>query len=123
MKFVDKSGKPVPRVGVTVDEWRGGKSLCSILHPDAQIPTHADASGIYEWSGASDDPMSCMLFQKDFWTVGGVAVTADDREHTWIVPSSSDGYETLARETNRGTKCRRRATGPRQRRTRKSSTL
>ncbi len=58
IRFVDPAGRPIPRVFVMIDGWRGGMSLYNNRHPnvlDTAIPIQADADGRYRWSWAPAD--------------------------------------------------------------------
>lgn len=58
VRFVDEAGRPVPEVYVSIEEWRGAKSLYTHRHPnvaDLHVPNQADVHGVYEWTWAPDD--------------------------------------------------------------------
>ena len=55
LRVIDRSGKPIPAVNVSIDKWRRGKSLYNHRHPnvlDTQIPFKTDETGLYLWSWA-----------------------------------------------------------------------
>ena len=65
LKFVDNAGKPIPGVHVQIAEWRGGKSLYNIKHPnvlDTKIPEKADKNGIWQWNWAPGDPVKLHIY-------------------------------------------------------------
>ncbi len=69
VRFVDQGGKPVPRVMVAIEKWRGGKSLYNNRHPnvlDTQIPTQADESGLYRWTWAPADAVTYQLYKEGY---------------------------------------------------------
>jgi RNA polymerase sigma factor (sigma-70 family) len=60
LKFVDASGKPMTRVGVRIDGWKGSKSLQNVDHPKVRktgIPYRPDKNGVWEWTWAPTDPV------------------------------------------------------------------
>jgi beta-lactamase regulating signal transducer with metallopeptidase domain/thiol-disulfide isomerase/thioredoxin/protocatechuate 3,4-dioxygenase beta subunit len=84
IRFVDGTGKPVPDVYVMIDGWRGGKSLYNHRHPNViytQIPTQADASGVYRWTWAPGDAVS-YVFEKRGFARLETPLTARDTEQT-----------------------------------------
>jgi len=65
LRIVDAAGKPIPRIYVNIEGWRGGKSLYNIRHPnilDSKIPGQADKNGIWEWTWAPDDPVKLNIY-------------------------------------------------------------
>jgi beta-lactamase regulating signal transducer with metallopeptidase domain/thiol-disulfide isomerase/thioredoxin/protocatechuate 3,4-dioxygenase beta subunit len=69
IRFVDAAGKPVPRVGVGIENWRGGESLYNHKHPnvlDTGIPTRADDQGLYRWTWAPGDAVTYRLHKEGF---------------------------------------------------------
>jgi beta-lactamase regulating signal transducer with metallopeptidase domain/thiol-disulfide isomerase/thioredoxin len=66
IRFLDDAGKPVPGVGVIIDQWRGGESLYNHRHPnviDTRIPDRADQDGRYVWSWAPGDAVTYRFFK------------------------------------------------------------
>ncbi len=60
LKFVEASGKPMTKVGVRIDGWKGSKSLQNVDHPTVRktgIPYHPDKDGVWEWTWAPTDPV------------------------------------------------------------------
>ena len=89
VRFVDRDGKPLPSVHVAIDKWRGGESLYNNRHPnvlDTQIPVSADAAGLYRWSWAPSDAVSYRCWKEGGYVSLEIALTADGREHTVILP-------------------------------------
>ncbi len=69
--IVDKTGKPVPGVSVSIHRWRGQESLYNIRHPnvlDTQIPNETDESGAYLWTWAPNDAVTYSLYKKGYVT-------------------------------------------------------
>jgi hypothetical protein len=61
IRFEDESAQPVSEVSVSVEEWRGAKSLYTHRHPnvvDLHVPNQADEHGVYEWTWAPDDTVT-----------------------------------------------------------------
>ncbi|MDB5309710.1 MAG: hypothetical protein JWO38_3912 [Gemmataceae bacterium] len=75
LRFVDASGKPVPRAIITLKEWKGSKSIYSDHNPnhpktpDTGIPRRADGNGVWEWPSAPDDPVKLQIYAKGFPSV------------------------------------------------------
>ncbi|MGO9913196.1 MAG: carboxypeptidase regulatory-like domain-containing protein, partial [Isosphaeraceae bacterium] len=87
IRFVDKSGAAVARVGVSIRNWHGAESLYNIRHPnvlDTKIPGTSDAKGIYEWNWAPDSPVE-FEFSRDGFAEGKASITADDSEHVFTM--------------------------------------
>ena len=87
IKFVDATGKPIPKVGVVVDTWRGAKSIYTHRHPNVvnlQIPDVADNDGIYEWTWAPDDSVEYRFGKQGFATTTA-SVVAGSQEHVQIL--------------------------------------
>jgi beta-lactamase regulating signal transducer with metallopeptidase domain/thiol-disulfide isomerase/thioredoxin len=83
IRFVDKSGAAVSRVGVSLSKWHGAESLYNIRHPnvlDTKIPVIADAQGIYEWTWAPDSPVE-FAFSREGFAERKASITADNSEH------------------------------------------
>jgi thiol-disulfide isomerase/thioredoxin/uncharacterized GH25 family protein len=69
VRFVDRSGKPVPNAYVHIDRWHGSQALYNDQHPnvlDTKVPLHADANGLYEWTWAPDDAVTYSVSQEGF---------------------------------------------------------
>jgi thiol-disulfide isomerase/thioredoxin/uncharacterized GH25 family protein len=84
VRFVDRSGAPVPGVYVMVDRWRGGEALYNVRHPnvlDTRIPNRADDAGIYLWPWAPGDAVT-YRFSKGGFAEQRLDLTADVRERT-----------------------------------------
>jgi thiol-disulfide isomerase/thioredoxin len=61
LKIVDSTGKPVPRAIVSLQGWRGAKSLYNVRHSNvlnSGIPNRADENGIFTWDWAPADPVT-----------------------------------------------------------------
>jgi thiol-disulfide isomerase/thioredoxin/uncharacterized GH25 family protein len=83
LRFVDKSGAPVPRVAVAIAGWRGAESLHNMQHSnvlDTKIPGRANDKGIYEWTWAPDDAV-VFTFGKEGYAGIETSIAADDSEH------------------------------------------
>jgi protocatechuate 3,4-dioxygenase beta subunit len=78
VRFVDRAGKPLPKVSVRIWSWRGSESLNDL---DTKIPTAADENGMYEWTWAPEDAVNY-----HYWWPGGhqaeVSLTADGTDQT-----------------------------------------
>ncbi len=69
IKFVDASGKAVPKVGMQISDWRGSEALYTHRHPnviDLQIPAIANDDGVLEWSWAPDDAVNYQFYKTDY---------------------------------------------------------
>jgi len=87
IRFVDKSGAAVSRVGVSISKWHGAESLYNIRHPnvlDTGIPGTSDGDGIYEWNWAPDSPVE-FQFSRDGFAEGEASITADGSEHVFTM--------------------------------------
>ncbi len=87
IRFVDKSGKAVSRVGVSISKWHGTESLYNTRHPnvlDTGIPRMSDADGIYEWNWAPDSPVE-FEFSREGFAEGKSSITADNSEHVFTM--------------------------------------
>jgi len=87
--FVDRNGKPIPEVAVSIAEWRGGKSLYNHKHPnviDSKIPNHADKDGVYEWTWAPRDDVTYHFYTQNPGFPGDRVFYADDQEHVITLP-------------------------------------
>jgi thiol-disulfide isomerase/thioredoxin len=88
IRFVDQAGKPVPGVGVAIDNRRGGESLYNHRHPnvlDTRIPIEADESGLYRWTWAPDDAVTFKFF-KEGYARHQASLTASANEQTVTLP-------------------------------------
>jgi beta-lactamase regulating signal transducer with metallopeptidase domain len=82
-RFLDESGRPIPKAYVSIASWRGGQSLYNTKHPmvlDTRIPERADEKGIYEWTWAPDDEVRYSCGKPGYKYVME-AITADGQEH------------------------------------------
>lgn len=82
LRFVDKSGAPVPLVGVSIASWRGAESLHNMKHSnvlDTGIPSTANLHGVYEWDWAPDDPVTLQCGKEGYAAIDK-NFTADDTE-------------------------------------------
>lgn len=64
LKIVEPSGKPVSKCYVSVQEWRGKKSLYNYSHPNvinSGIPRRANDQGIYTWDWAPGDAVKYQI--------------------------------------------------------------
>ena len=87
IRFVDKWGAAVSRVGVAIGKWHGAESLYNVRHPnvlDTKIPGISDADGIYEWNWAPDSPVE-FEFNRDGFAHGTARITADNGEHVFTM--------------------------------------
>jgi uncharacterized GH25 family protein len=88
IRFVDRNGKPIPGVGVGIDGWHGNKALYNHKHPnvvDTKIPAQSNKEGIYEWTWAPDGEIRYQ-FYKEGVGEGSTVLTADGKEHTYVLP-------------------------------------
>jgi hypothetical protein len=79
IRFVDRSGSPVPEVYVGIEGWRGGKSLYNHKHPnvlDTKIPRQADKNGVYEWTWAPDDSVTYSYYKEGYRSLRGESLNA-----------------------------------------------
>lgn len=87
IRFVDNQGAPIPRVYVSIDEWRGAKSLYNHKHSsviDTKIPARSDAAGRYVWTWAPEDAV------KIGYEIGGyvrdaASLVAGQDEHVVVI--------------------------------------
>ncbi|HVA47352.1 MAG TPA: carboxypeptidase-like regulatory domain-containing protein [Pirellulales bacterium] len=91
LRFIDSSGKPIPKVFIGIANWRGGESLYNNKHPnvlDTKIPLYSDERGIYEWSWAPDDAVTYWISRptKNPTPATSVSLTADGAEKTLTFP-------------------------------------
>lgn len=89
VRFVDRSGNPVLRVGAQIAQWRGSEALYNHRHPnvlDTKIPATADAGGIYRWTWAPEDAVT-YRFWKEGYSTQEVALTASMGEQTITFPT------------------------------------
>jgi thiol-disulfide isomerase/thioredoxin/protocatechuate 3,4-dioxygenase beta subunit len=89
VRVVDRSGKPIPGVNVSIDKWRRGESLYNHRHSsvlDTQIPFKTDESGLYLWSWAPGDAVTYQ-FWKEGYTRLKVDLTATGSEQTVTLQS------------------------------------
>jgi len=84
LRFVDESGKAVPKVYVGIQSWHGSsRSLYNNQHPnvlDSKIPVNADKSGVYLWTWAPGEEVQ-YYFQKDGYNWASGSFVADGQEH------------------------------------------
>jgi hypothetical protein len=96
-RFVDDDGKPIPKVSVRLDGWRGLKSLynekLAFYVLDTKIPDHADAHGIYQWTWAPGDRVHYLFWKAGYEGDHFNVLAADGKEHevrlTRQVPDSN----------------------------------
>jgi uncharacterized GH25 family protein len=84
LKFIDGTDKPIPRVYVGIEGWRGCKSLYNQVHPnvlDTKIPRQADKNGIYEWTWAPSDEVFYNFSKEGYEAIESKGITADGAEH------------------------------------------
>ncbi len=84
LRIVDRAGKPIPGVSVSIGNWRGGESLYNNRHPnvlDTKIPNQADEGGLYRWTWAPGDPVR-YRFWKEGYVHHDVDLTATGREQS-----------------------------------------
>jgi beta-lactamase regulating signal transducer with metallopeptidase domain/thiol-disulfide isomerase/thioredoxin/protocatechuate 3,4-dioxygenase beta subunit len=87
IRFVDKAGAAVSRVGVSISKWQGAESLYNIRHPnvlDTKIPGMSDPDGIYEWNWAPDSPVE-FEFSREGFAQGTASIMADNSEHVFTM--------------------------------------
>ena len=87
IRFVDKKGAAVSRVGVSIGKWHGSESLYNTRHPnvlDTKIPGMSDADGIYEWNWAPDSPVE-FEFSREGFANAKASITADNSEHVFTM--------------------------------------
>ena len=91
LRFLDKSGAPIPEVQVGIEKWRGGKSLYNNRHPnviDTGVPYQSNSDGVFEWTWAPDDEVSYNFFKEGYRYVREKAFLAGDGEHVIALGSS-----------------------------------
>lgn len=91
LRFVDRAGTPIPKVGIGIAKWRGGESLYNYKHPnvlDTKIPVYADENGVYEWTWAPDDAVTyhISLPAKAPPPPTTISLTADGAEQMLTLP-------------------------------------
>jgi protocatechuate 3,4-dioxygenase beta subunit len=87
--FVDRDGKPIPEVYVSIAGWRDAKSLYNHKHPnvlESKIPRQADKNGIYEWSWAPKDHVAYQFGKEGLPYLEPRKFYADDAEHVITLP-------------------------------------
>jgi beta-lactamase regulating signal transducer with metallopeptidase domain/thiol-disulfide isomerase/thioredoxin len=83
IRFVDRSGAPIPDVYVSIQRWRGAESLYNEKHPnvvDVKIPRSANSDGVFEWSWAPDDAVT-YRFGKAGFAETRTSITASENEY------------------------------------------
>ena len=83
IRFVDRSGAPLPGVGVSIKQWRGAEALYNHKHSgvvDVKIPLHANSDGIFEWSWAPDDAVTYGFYKAGF-AATTASITASESEY------------------------------------------
>ena len=96
IRFVDSSGNPVPKTGVTLatssipDTWQNSNALhnhskCSNV-PDYGIPRYADEQGVFVWDWAPEEPVKY-----------GVGVRGFAGQNISLVPKKEAHIVTLSR--------------------------
>ncbi|HEX5444549.1 MAG TPA: carboxypeptidase-like regulatory domain-containing protein, partial [Pirellulales bacterium] len=83
IRFVDESGKAIPRVEVSIVKWQGAESLYNLQDPEVlstRIPRKAGFGGVYEWSWAPDSPVDFEFFRPGY-AEATASIAADDSEH------------------------------------------
>lgn len=91
LRFVDSAGKPIPKVRLRIENWRGGESLYNDKHPnvlDTKVPDVSDERGVYEWTWAPDDSVTYRISRptKNPTPATTVSLTADGAEKTLTFP-------------------------------------
>ncbi len=72
LRIVDVTGKPVPKAYVSLDAWKGSKSIDSNHNPnhpkvpESGIPGRADSEVEWTWLAAPDDPVKVRVYAKGF---------------------------------------------------------
>src|SRR5262249_29701181 len=72
LRFTDADGKPVPKVYVTLLEWKGSKSIYSDHNPnhpkvpDVGIPRRADGEGGGDCPPPPDEPVKVQVYAPGF---------------------------------------------------------
>ncbi len=83
IRFVDASGKPVPNVLANLLSWKGSKSVFYQHNPNhpkvpaTKIPNKADASGVWRWNSAPDDPVTLEVYAKGFASIEATIAGGD----------------------------------------------
>jgi beta-lactamase regulating signal transducer with metallopeptidase domain/uncharacterized GH25 family protein/thiol-disulfide isomerase/thioredoxin len=89
IRFVDRDGKPVPNVSVTIAEWRHVRELS--INPNwkvpVPIPSKSNREGVYEWDWAPDDMVKLNISKQGFAWMRETPFTADGREHSQVMSS------------------------------------
>ncbi len=90
IKFIDSSGKPVPKVSVNITGWREKETLFNWRHPNvpySKIPDEANDQGIYTWTWAPDDAVEYLFWKKGSKLTHRTSLSPG--EHEIIVDSSA----------------------------------
>jgi RNA polymerase sigma factor (sigma-70 family) len=67
LRLVDADGRPIPRAYVSLQEWKGSKSIDSFHNPnhpkvpDTGVPKRADADGVWTWTDAPAEPVKVLI--------------------------------------------------------------
>lgn len=84
IKFVDATGKPIPKAWAHIERWRGVSSISNqpAVNNTAQgIPLRANKKGIYQWNWAPDGEIELEFSAVGFAEQKGT-LSADGNEHT-----------------------------------------
>ena len=87
IRFVDRDGKPIPRVSVSIERWNGVRNLMTEpnWHVRLDIPTRANDQGVFEWDWAPGDAVNCNFDAGGYASMREIAVAAADREHVQVL--------------------------------------
>jgi beta-lactamase regulating signal transducer with metallopeptidase domain/thiol-disulfide isomerase/thioredoxin len=89
IRFVDRDGEPIPRVGVSIERWNGVRNLMTNpnWHVRLEIPTRANDQGVFEWDWAPGDAVHYNFNREGYASLREVALAAADREHVQVLNS------------------------------------
>ena len=87
IRFVNRAGKPIPDVNVSIERWNSVQHLITEpnWHLRLGIPTAANDQGVFEWDWAPDDPVNYNFESEGYASMREVAVAAADREHVQVL--------------------------------------
>ncbi len=90
-KFVDKDGKPIPRVMIAADTWREHRSL--------DWKTYSDQEGRFVWSNAPPDEVKCDFIKAGFMYIRNTHLRSQAKEYVFTMyrPLQVSGHVTDAK--------------------------
>lgn len=79
VRVVDKAGKPIAKVRVIPDSWRGARSLLGLY--DKVIPVHTNDDGRLVWDWAPADEIQFDILKQGYMATRNHAMTAGEDEY------------------------------------------